>query len=68
MPKEPGWLERSLQTQRQWLLQPIVTILFLYCRTLLISFNTSRRYWRGLQPSNNSYLLIVGLTSIFAHV
>ena len=42
-----------------------ITILLLFCHTMLISFNTSCRYWRGLCPSNISYLLIFRPTSIF---
>ena len=42
-----------------------VMILLLFCHTLLISFNTSHCYWRGLCPSNLSYLLIIGPTSSF---
>ena len=32
-----------------------VMILLLFHQTLLISFNTSCHYWRGLHPSNISY-------------
>ena len=42
-----------------------VTIFLLFCHILLISFNTSHRYWRGLHPSNDSYLVIIGPTSFF---
>ena len=52
------------------LLQPlmylaIVTIFLLFRHILLILFNTSHRYWRGLRPSNNSYLVIMGPMSFF---
>ena len=43
----------------------IVTIFLLFCHILLILFNTSRHYWRGLRPSNNSYLVITGPMSFF---
>ena len=42
-----------------------IMIFLLFCHILLISFNTSHHYWRGLCPSNNSYLVITGPTSFF---
>ena len=42
-----------------------VTIFLLFHHILLVSFNTSRHYWRGLRPSNDSYLVITGPTSFF---
>ena len=44
---------------------PDVTIFLLFHHILLISFNTSCCYWRGLHPSNDSYLVIMGPTSFF---
>ena len=43
-----------------------IMILLFFHGTLLISFNTSHHYWRGLHPSNVSYLLVVRPTSIFS--
>ena len=42
-----------------------ITIFFLFRHVLLFLFNTSRHYWRGLHPSNDSYLVIMGPTSFF---
>ena len=50
-------------------LQKVVIILLIFHCILLISFNTSCHYWRGLHPSNISYLLVVSSTStFFSHV
>ena len=43
----------------------IVTIFLLFRHILLVSFNTSCRYWRGLCPSNDTYLVVMGPTSFF---
>ena len=42
-----------------------VTIFLLFRHILLVSLNTSHHYWRGLHPSNNSYLVIMGPMSFF---
>ena len=42
-----------------------VTIFLLFHHILLVLFNTSRHYWRGLRPLNDSYLVIMGPTSLF---
>ena len=42
-----------------------VMVFLLFCHILLILFNTSCYYWRGVHPSNNSYLVVTGPTSFF---
>ena len=47
------------------ILLPPVTIFLLFRHILLVSFNTSHRYWKGLHPSNETYLVVTGPTSFF---
>ena len=45
-----------------------VTILLLFCCMILVSFNTSTHYWRGLRPSKLAISLLSVLLPFSSHM
>ena len=57
--------EKSIELRARLYGRGNIMVFLLFCHILLISFNISHHYWRGLHPSNHSYLIVTSPASFF---